>query len=312
MELKHAGEGIVVRAPAKLNLFLEVGRPAEDGYHPIDSIFQAVSLYDELEFVPVPLSAEGIHLVEEGINVGRENIVYRAARRLLDEVGGFPSGVRITLRKSIPCGAGLGGGSSDAAATLVALRRLWNLQVDPDRLRELGGELGSDVPFFFSGGTARCQGRGELVTALDDVFEPAGVLHYVLVSPAIEVSTRKVYEAFDQAQSNADRSLTPIKSVDSILRSSIVEALSSGELLFNRLETVACGLFAEIAEIRGLLAAEGFRGFLMSGSGSSCFGLCDNAEEAVSIADTLKGEVPLGTRVFTVNSVPDWSAVFRS
>ena len=312
MELKHAGEGIVVRAPAKLNLFLEVGRPAEDGYHPIDSIFQAVSLYDELEFVPVPLSAEGIHLVEEGINVGRENIVYRAARRLLDEVGGFPSGVRITLRKSIPCGAGLGGGSSDAAATLVALRRLWNLQVDPDRLRERGGELGSDVPFFFSGGTARCQGRGELVTALDDVFEPAGVLHYVLVSPAIEVSTRKVYEAFDQAQSNADRSLTPIKSVDSILRSSIVEALSSGELLFNRLETVACGLFAEIAEIRGLLAAEGFRGFLMSGSGSSCFGLCDNAEEAVSIADTLKAKVPSGTMVFTVNSVPDWSAVFRS
>ena len=311
MELNHAGEGIIVRTPAKLNLFLEVGRPGEDGYHPIDSIFQAVSLYDELEFVPVP--AEGVHLVEAGIGAGRENIVYRAALRLLDEVGGgFPSGVRITLRKSIPCGAGLGGGSSDAAATLVALRRLWNLQVGSDRLRELGGELGSDVPFFFSGGTARCQGRGEIVTALDDVFEPAGVFHYVLVSPVIEVSTRKGYEAFDQSQSSEYMDLTPTKSIDSILRSSVVEGLSSGELLFNRLETVACGLFAEIAEIRGLLAAEGFRGFLMSGSGSSCFGLCDNAEEAASIADTLKGKVPPGTRVLTVNSVPEWSAVFRS
>ena len=311
MELNHVGEGIVVRTPAKLNLFLEVGSPGEDGYHPIDSIFQAVSLYDELEFVPV--SAEGIQLVEEGISAGRENIVYRAALRLLDEVGGgFPSGVRITLRKAIPCGAGLGGGSSDAAATLIALRKLWNLQVDPDRLRELGGELGSDVPFFFSGGTARCQGRGEIVTALDDVFESAGPFHYVLVSPAIEVSTRKVYEAFDRSQSNEDMNLTPAKSIDSILSSSIVEGLSSGELLFNRLETVACSLFAEIAEIRGLLAAEGFRGFLMSGSGSSCFGLCNNAEKAASIADSLKGKVPLGTRVLIVSNVPGWSAVLES
>ena len=311
MELNHSGEGLVVRTPAKLNLFLDIGKLREDGFHPIDSIFQAVSLYDELEFIPIP--GEGIELVEEGIAAGKKNIVYQAAEGLLQEVGGaFPSGVRITLRKSIPCGAGLGGGSSDAAATLIGLQKLFGLQVDPQRLLDLGAQLGSDVPFFFSGGTARCRGRGEIVTPLDDVFEPAGTFHYVLVCPAIEVPTRDVYEAFDQLQSNKYMTLTTDAGVDSILRSSIVEALANDELLFNRLETVACGLFAELAEVQGLLAAEGFRGFLMSGSGSTFFGLCDNADDAVSMRDSLKGAVPDGTRVLTATNIPSWSAILES
>lgn len=311
MELNHSGEGLVVRTPAKLNLFLDVGKLREDGFHPIDSIFQAVSLYDELEFIPIP--GEGIELVEEGIAAGKKNIVYQAAEGLLQEVGGaFPSGVRITLRKSIPCGAGLGGGSSDAAATLIGLQKLFGLQVDPQRLLDLGAQLGSDVPFFFSGGTARCRGRGEIVTPLDDVFEPAGTFHYVLVCPAIEVPTRDVYEAFDQSQFDKYMTLTTDAGVDSILRSSIVEALANDELLFNRLETVACGLFAELAEVQGLLAAEGFRGFLMSGSGSTFFGLCDNADDAVSMRDSLKGAVPDGTRVLTATNVPSWSAILES
>ena len=106
--------------------------------------------------------------------------------------------------------------------------------------------------------------------------------------------------------------LTTDTSVDSILRSSIVEALANDELLFNRLETVACGLFAELAEIQGLFAAEGFRGFLMSGSGSTFFGLCDNADDAVSLRDSLKGVVPDGTRVLTAINVPNWSAILES
>ena len=212
-------------------------------------------------------------MVEDGIAAGKKNIVYQAAEILRREVGGvFPSGVRIILRKSIPCGAGLGGGSSDAAATLIGLRKLFGLEVASQRLLGLGAQLGSDVPFFFSGGTARCRGRGEIVTPLDDIFEPPGIFHYVLVCPAIEVPTRDVYEAFDQLVSNEYMTLTTSAGVDSILRSSIVEALANDELLFNRLETVACGLFAELAEIQGLLAAEGFRGFLMSGSGSTFFG----------------------------------------
>jgi len=307
MEFNQVAGGLVVRAPAKLNLFLDVGKLREDGYHPIDSIFQAISLCDELEFIPV--ATEGIQLIEEGIAAGRENIVYKAAALLQREVGGrFPSGVRITLKKSIPAGAGLGGGSSDAAATLIALRKLWGLEVSPGRLCELGVELGSDVPFFFSGGTARCQGRGEITTPLDDLFEPAGTLHFVLVCPAIEVSTRKVFEAFDQSDPNPYMALTPPTGIDSILQSSFIEGFYSGELLFNRLETVACDLFAELAEIKGLLAAEGFRGFLMSGSGSTFFGLCDNADAASSMVDCLKGKVPLGTRVLTAMSVPGWSA----
>lgn len=306
MEVNHNEEGVFVRAPAKLNLFLDVGAPGPDGYHPIDSIFQAISLFDELDFTPV--AASGIELLEEGINAGEENIVYRAARRLCEEVGGrFPSGVRISLRKSIPCAAGLGGGSSDAAATLLALRKLWDLPVDTNRLLKIGEELGADVPFFFSGGTARCQGKGEIVTPLGEAPGGAGNFHYVLVCPAVEVSTRKVFKVFDESATTGDMNLTLETPIDSILSSSIVEGLVSGGLLFNRLEAVACGLFAELRKIRDLLEAEGFRGSMMSGSGSTFFGLCDNAGEAVSIADNIKGKVPAGTRVLTTFNLPSWS-----
>lgn len=307
MELSHSEKGVFARTPAKLNLFLDVGAPGPDGYHPIDSIFQAISLFDEIEFTPV--AADGIELIEEGMDAGEENIVYCAARRLCDEVGGrFPSGVRISLRKSIPCAAGLGGGSSDAAATLISLRRLWNLRVESSRLVQIGEELGADVPFFFSGGTARCRGKGEIVTPLDGAFDAAGSFHYVLVCPPIEVPTQKVYRAFDETRTIGDVNLTLQTPIDSIRPSSIVEGIASGELLFNRLEAVACDLFAGLREIRDLLEAEEFRGSVMSGSGSAFFGLCDDAGQATSIADGLKVKVPPGTRVFTVFNIPGWSA----
>ncbi len=308
MEVTRNEKGVFVRTPAKLNLFLDVGAPGSDGYHPIDSIFQAVSLFDELDFVPA--EAAGIDLQEEGIEAGEENIVHRAASRLREEVGGsFPTGVRISLRKSIPCAAGLGGGSSDAAATLFALRELWNLPVDSSRLLKIGEELGADVPFFFFGGTARCQGKGEIVTPLEGAPR-GGDLHYVLVCPPVEVSTREVYAAFDESATMSDMSLTLQTPLDSIPPSSIVEGLSDGKLLFNRLEAVACDLFTELVEIRDLLEADGFRGSMMSGSGSTFFGLCSSAVEAASMADNIKGKVPLGTRVLTTVNVPDWSEIF--
>ena len=301
-------KGLLVRTPAKLNLFLDVGAPGPDGYHPIDSIFQAISLYDELEFTS--LETPGIQLQEEGMEAGEKNIVYQAASSLCREIGGsFPSGVRISLRKSIPCAAGLGGGSSDAAATLFALRELWNLPVDSGRLLELGEELGSDVPFFFYGGTARCQGRGEIVTPLED-FPRAGELHYVLVCPPVEASTREVYLAFDKSPKKRDKILLTQAPMDSMPRSSLVEGFSTGDLLFNRLEAVACDLFTELVEVRDLLAAEGFRGSIMSGSGSTFFGLCSSAVEASAIADSIKGKVPPGTRVLTTVNVPGWSELF--
>ena len=308
MEVTRNEKGVFVRTPAKLNLFLDIGAPGADGYHPIDSIFQAISLYDELEFVPV--EEAGIQLQEEGIAAGEENIVYQAASSLCEEVGGsFPSGVRISLRKSIPCAAGLGGGSSDAAATLFALRELWDLPVDSGRLLKLGEELGADVPFFFFGGTARCQGKGEIVTPLEGAPR-GGELHYVLVCPPVEASTRKVYAAFDESATKSDMNLTLQTPIDSIPPSSIVEGFSTGDLLFNRLEAVACDLFTELVEIRDLLEAEGFRGSMMSGSGSTFFGLCSSAVDAASIADSIKGKVPPGTRVLTTVNVPGWSELF--
>ena len=126
----------------------------------------------------------------------------------------------------------------------------------------------------------------------------------------MEASTREVYLAFDKSPKKRDKILLTQAPMDSMPRSSLVEGFSTGDLLFNRLEAVACDLFTELVEVRDLLAAEGFRGSIMSGSGSTFFGLCSSAVEASAIADSIKGKVPPGTRVLTTVNVPGWSELF--
>jgi 4-diphosphocytidyl-2-C-methyl-D-erythritol kinase len=175
-----------IKAPAKINLFLSVLKKRPDGYHDLYSVLQMVSLYDELTFEP---TTKGVSLVNSSQNLpldGR-NLVIRAARSLA-HAAGIKSGVHVTLKKNIPIGAGLGGGSSDAAATLVALNRLWGLGLTCDDLARMGQDLGSDVPFFLHGPTAFVSGRGgEVIPCVLDRDR-----WMVLINPGFEVSTRWV------------------------------------------------------------------------------------------------------------------------
>jgi len=270
--------GVEVLAPAKLNLFLEVLGRRPDGYHEIESIMVAVDLYDALTFTDDPSGRITLHCDDSTLPTGRDNLVVEAAERLRERAGS-PRGAAIELHKAIPAQAGLAGGSSDAAAALVALDRLWNLRTPPQVLDALAGEIGSDVAFFRNTPAAICRGRGERVERLP-LSEP---LHFVLVCPPVGVSTADVY-----------RHLTPPDQPRPI--EPVVEALvenrpaALGESLFNRLQPVAESLAPALTRVRDGLASLGplLDGHLMSGSGSAYFGLGRNQGAAQAAARHLE------------------------
>lgn len=265
---------MVLRAPAKINWFLRVAGRRDDGYHEIASVMQKVTLYDTLTFE----AAEDLELVSDLDLPVRENLVYRAAL-LLREYSGCPAGARITLRKNIPSMAGLGGGSSDAAAALIGLNDLWGLGLDGSRLQELGSRLGSDVPFFIGPPLAFIQGRGELVSPLRST-RPFALL---LVKPDVSISTGWAYRQY--------RKLTK-KTVDITL---FCQALDAGDfitlrqLLFNDLEDAVIPEYRVIAETRDKLLRHGAEIALMSGSGSAVFGVFRTSGDAHRAAEAFAG-----------------------
>jgi 4-diphosphocytidyl-2-C-methyl-D-erythritol kinase len=278
MNIRSIAGGVEVLAPAKLNLFLEVLGKRPDGYHEIESMMVAVSLSDSLTFRDDPSGQISLRCSEPTLPVGGENLVVMAAERLKASVGGL-RGARIVLEKAIPAESGLAGGSSDAAATLMALDRLWDLRLPRERLRALAGEIGSDVAFFIHGPAAVCRGRGERVEAVPHKES----YHFVLVRPPVGVSTADVYRRVVPPEK--PRPLGPI-----------LAALSDGDLaelgrsLFNRLQSVAEGFLPELARVKDALASLGplLSGYAMSGSGSAYFGLCPDSSSAIRAAEILK------------------------
>src|SRR4030042_3844503 len=181
---------ISLQAYAKINLTLEVLSKRPDGYHEIASVLQAISLADTLTFEPAETLDLNCNVPE--LQTG-DNLVLKAAR-LLKEISGYKKGARINLTKRIPLAAGLGSGSTDAAATLLGLNKLWGLNLAHNKLLELAAKLGSDVPFFLYGGTALAQGRGEKLTALPAATE----LWMILLKPAIEPVSNKTAQLYSR------------------------------------------------------------------------------------------------------------------
>ncbi|MBM4083267.1 MAG: 4-(cytidine 5'-diphospho)-2-C-methyl-D-erythritol kinase [Planctomycetes bacterium] len=260
---------LALLAPAKLNLFLEVLRKREDGYHDLETVMQEIDLCDELAF---ERRERGITLTCDDVRVPTDerNLVWRAASLLSDECG-VQDGVAIHLRKRIPVGGGMGGGSSDAAATLKGLNRLWRLELSDEELRSFAARLGSDVAFFITGGTAVCHGRGEIVSS----FRVPTPLTYVLLCPELSVSTASVYRRLRL-------DLTCRRESAKYLRDALTSANPDqiGRLLFNRLEEVTFQLYPALLGFREGLQKMGFCGTLMTGSGSALFGLCRGQTEA--------------------------------
>jgi 4-diphosphocytidyl-2-C-methyl-D-erythritol kinase len=281
MIVRPIAGGVEALAPAKLNLFLEVLGKRLDGYHEIESVMVAVDLVDTLTFVDDPSGRITLRCDDPSLPTGPENLVVRAAERLKVATG-CRQGAAIDLKKAIPAQAGLAGGSSDAAATLVALDRLWNLQTSPVRLDALAGEIGSDVAFFRHAPAAVCRGRGEQVTA---VTLP-GAFHFVLLCPPFGQQTADVYRHLSPPQPERPMPVGPV-----------LEALTGGDTvalgrsLFNRLQPVAETLNPALRRLGEALANLGssLDGHLMSGSGSAYFGLCRNLDAARRAARAIEG-----------------------
>jgi 4-diphosphocytidyl-2-C-methyl-D-erythritol kinase len=272
MRLFQLRREVVVWAPAKINLFLEVLDKRPDGYHAIATLMLAIRRFDTLGITEDQSGAIQLQCNRSDLSTGSDNLVVRAAR-LLQESTGCPRGCRLRLIKRIPMAAGLAGGSSDAAATLLGLNRLWQLGLTAGDLEKLGAELGSDVPFFFHLPAAWCTGRGEIVTPV--AFPRA--LDLVLVCPSFGCPTADVYRQVktpEQARDGAGM-LAAAAAGD-------VEVI--GRHLHNRLQPAAVAIAPEISEIVDRVEAQQPAGTLMSGSGSTVFAVCRSRDEALRIA----------------------------
>ncbi|OUM95555.1 MAG: 4-(cytidine 5'-diphospho)-2-C-methyl-D-erythritol kinase [Thermobacillus sp. ZCTH02-B1] len=267
------------RAPAKINLLLDVLRKREDGYHEIEMVMTMVDLADRLELEELPRDAIELTSQTGNIPLDERNLAYQAARLIKDRYG-VKKGVRIHLDKRIPVAAGLAGGSSDAAAALRGLNRLWNLNLSPGELTGLAAELGSDVPYCVRGGTAIARGRGEKLEPLPSP-PPCWV---VLAKPPINVSTAEVYGRFRPEKVERHPSL------ERMVRA--IRAGSFGDIcaeLGNVLETVTLELHPEVRRLKEIMRKLGADGVLMSGSGPTVFGLTAKETKAARIYNGLRG-----------------------
>lgn len=268
-----------LQAPAKINLFLEILGKRQDGYHEIETVMQEIDLSDTLE---IEETNKGIELIcsDPEVPCNEENLVWRAVR-LFQEASGISKGVRIRLEKRIPMGAGLGGGSSDAAAVLKGLNILWQTAIRKERLMEMAARLGSDIPFFIQGRTALCRGRGERV---NPITVRRG-FYYTLVYPGISISTATIYRnlKIDLTKGRKDANLF-VNALE------LGDPKCLGQLLFNRLEAVAFGLYPELQDIKILLESYHPCGVLLSGSGSCIYGLFETRREAEETRKKLETE----------------------
>lgn len=264
----RGSQGLVLRTSAKVNLALEVLGKRGDGYHEIATVLQAVDLFDRLTMETADILS--LHADDPELPTDDGNLVMRAAR-LLQKTAGIEKGARLRLQKRIPVAAGLGGGSSDAAATLLGLNRLWGLRWPRARLQELAVELGMDVPFFLGAGRAVARGRGERLQALPG----GGGYALVLVNPRTPLSTREVY---GRVPAGWHAEPTGTERVIEALRRRNVAALAAA--LTNNLERVVEPVLPVIGRMKAALLAAGALGAIMSGSGPTVFGLARSLDHA--------------------------------
>ena len=299
MNLLHDSTALTVFAPAKVNWYLELLGKRDDGFHQIETFMSTVSLYDTLSFAlrddsRLVLSVKHDHPEEvDSVPDGPSNLVFKAAEaiRSVCSPNVVQRGVDIVLHKRIPSAAGLGGASSDAASSIKALNVLWGAALDMKQMHQIAAELGSDVPFFLTGGTAFCEGRGELISSIN-----APSSHWLVIGkPATGLSTPHVFSRVSVSDSQPISFLQQT-SAEFGLRLMEGRVSAIGRSLYNRLQRFAMPLNEEVAEVQKefqLLQRMGrCSGHQLSGSGSSYFGLFRSQRLATNSAERLRGRMP--------------------
>lgn len=283
---------LTVPAFAKINWSLRVLGQRDDGYHEIDTVLQTVSLHDTITLEESNDDGTRLWCDDVSVPADKTNLVWRAAAALSERYS-ITRGVKIRLVKRVPAEAGLGGGSSDAAATLIALAHLWKIKASPDNLIKIAESLGSDVPFFLGGGTARATGRGTLIKLLGDSPQK----HLLIIKPNASISTAKAYRTLNRA------ALTSSNPKPILFRSQASDVSASIDLndLQNDFEPVALKQETEIETAKNALLKSGARAAMLSGSGAAVFGIFDNQNAQERAIQAI--ELETGWRAFPCKTV---------
>ncbi len=277
-----------LESPAKVNLRLEILKKREDGYHEIKTLFQKINLQDTLHFSLKKEKGISIASDHPDLPTGKGNLVHKAIQSIL-KISGYQGGVHVEIEKRIPLGAGLGGGSSNAATTLKALYQLLNLNLSTKKLMEMGLEIGADVPFFLLNGAAIGSGVGEHLKKIE-----LPVLWYVLIYPNFEVSTRWAYQNFVLTNQRIHFSLHRfVKAPEGI-----------SHILFNHLEEAVSRKYPQIGVMKKIMISAGAAGALMTGSGPTVFGLFEDDKSTTGAYEKIKKMVARrGWIVFKAHSI---------
>jgi len=263
-------DGLLVRAPAKINLSLLIAGKRPDGFHEIETVMAKINWYDEILIQPGRKA--GIELVCQGpcwAPAGKENLIYQAAKLLLGNCR-LQADIKLTLTKNIPAGSGLGSASSDAAASLMGLNKYLDINLPNRQLRKLAPRLGSDVAFFLDGPLALCRGKGEKIKKLSKKFNFLALL----ILPNVSVSTKKVYDNYRHDSALYEKLSARINSYIQKNRIDLVAKMCA-----NMLQTSCFGLVKDLAELKAKIESLGIGPVCLSGSGSAMFCLVHNSDE---------------------------------
>lgn len=267
-----------LRAMGKINLGLDVLGKRDDGYHEVRMIMQSVRVYDRIILTKTKEEGITVKTNRAYLPTDENNLVYKAAKLLMDEFG-IEGGIDIDLKKFIPVAAGMAGGSSDAAAVLHGMNRMYNLRLSEEQLMKRGVTIGADIPFCIMRGTVLSEGIGEILTPL----KSTPPCHLVIAKPGISVSTKQVYEALDMAK---DIEHPDIDGMIAAINEGDIKKLAG--LMSNVLETVTGNDYPIIGQLEDYMKEHGALGAIMSGSGPTVFGIYDDEAAARATYEGLK------------------------
>jgi 4-diphosphocytidyl-2-C-methyl-D-erythritol kinase len=292
-QITTVDEGLLVLAPAKINLSLLIAGKRPDGFHEIETVMAKVDFFDEILIQQG--QKDGIELDCKGPNwapKGKENLIYTACEMLLDDYRS-QANIKITLTKNIPAGTGLGSASSDAAAALIGVNKFLQLGVEPQRLKEMAAKLGSDVAFFLDGPQAFCTGKGEKIKKLAENFNFLALL----ILTDVSVSTKKVYDNCEANQPLYEKLNNRIKR---LLQKNRIDTVS--KMCANMLQTSCFSLYKGLAELKAEIESLGIRPLCLSGSGSAMFYIIDNGDEEKARENKRKLEEKIGCKSVIVSN----------
>lgn len=272
---------IDLKSRAKVNLSIDVLGKREDGYHLVEMIMQTIDLYDKLKITEIEENSILIKSNSLDIPLNEDNIMYKAVKLLKNQFN-IEKGIEISIEKNIPVAAGMAGGSSNAAAVLVGLNKLWNLGLSESELKDIGLKLGADVPFCITGGSALAEGIGEKLTNIKGLPEDLNIL---VCKPNIFVSTKEVYQSLNM---DKVKRRPQNKELIDALQKEDVKFIS--ENMVNVLEEVTSFKYSEIGQIEDIMIKNKALGSMMSGSGPTVFGLFDNKDCAIKAKEDLQAK----------------------